>query len=135
MVLPPTRPWEPSDPERTVNYGRALGLALGAVLLYLLFFEHVNDSVRLPDDFQKIPEIRPLGSIPRVKSLKPGDAAARLMDASNAFGDSLRVIRTNRAARRGGTGLALCAKWSFGPRSRNGARGRRNGEPRRQAAA
>ena len=95
IVQPAFRPLSPFDPQRSRNYVTALAVGLLAGILWVVFADQFVDTVRLPDDFLRLPELRLLGSVPNIRNLKPTDLASALANAKDGFGDSLRVIRTN----------------------------------------
>jgi polysaccharide biosynthesis transport protein len=72
----------------------SIGLMLGAMLgvLLALVFEFLDDTLKAPDDVEKLLGLSVLGVVPKLKSpMKPADA---LEDPRSAFAESYRSVRT-----------------------------------------
>ncbi len=92
-------PSSPISPRRLWNYELALlfGLALGVGLS--VFFEHMDNTVKTPEDVKGLLGLPFLGMIPDVgPGVAAGDAAAApfiLRDPQSPVAEAYRVLRTN----------------------------------------
>jgi len=66
-----------------------LGLGLGVALA--LFFEHLDDTLKSPEDIEKLLGLAVLGVIPRLKGIIPSEA---VKDPRSAFAEAYRSVRT-----------------------------------------
>jgi succinoglycan biosynthesis transport protein ExoP len=90
-------PRAPISPNRTRNYQLALliGLALGLGLA--LLFEHVDNTVKTPEDIKAL-SLPFLGMVPNVDQRPGNPAAARAVNTASpdaAVAEAYRVLRTN----------------------------------------
>ncbi len=74
---------------RNASLGLLAGLLLGVLLAFLL--EHLDDTVKTPDDLERTLRLPVLGVIPKVKS---SNARAELADPRSAFAEAYRSVRT-----------------------------------------
>ncbi len=93
-------PGAPFTPQRTRNYQLAvlIGLALGVALT--LFFEHLDNTVKTPEDVKEQLGLPFLGMVPDVAVRSPAPANPRvapviLNNQSSAVAEAYRVLRTN----------------------------------------
>ena len=76
--------------QRNLMLSAVLGLLLGALLA--LAFEYLDDTIKRPEDIEKLLGVPLLGAIPLVKPpLTPSQA---LQDVRSAFSESYRSLRT-----------------------------------------
>jgi capsular exopolysaccharide synthesis family protein len=105
-------PRAPAAPRRARNYQLALafGLALGFALA--LLFEHVDNTVKTPEDIKAM-DLPFLGMVPNVEQRPGQPAAARAANTTSpdaAVAEAYRVLRTNlifSAPAEGGRALVL----------------------------
>jgi polysaccharide biosynthesis transport protein len=78
-------------PSLTLNLavGLMLGLMLGVLLAFLL--EHMDDTIKNPEDLERVLRLPVLGVIPKVKAAQ---ARSELKDPRSAFAEAYRSVRT-----------------------------------------
>jgi capsular exopolysaccharide synthesis family protein len=76
--------------QRNLLMAGVLGLLLGALLAFA--FEYLDDTVKRPEDLEKLLRLPLLGSIPIVRP--PATPATALQDLRSAFSESYRSLRT-----------------------------------------
>jgi polysaccharide biosynthesis transport protein len=69
--------------------GLMLGLMLGVLLAFLL--EHIDDTIKTPDDLERALRVPVLGVIPKVRA---ANARLELKDPRSAFAEAYRSVRT-----------------------------------------
>ena len=69
--------------------GTLFGLGLGVLLA--LFFEYLDDTIKTPDDIEKLLGLAVLGVIPRLRGITPAEASK---DPRSAFSEAYRSVRT-----------------------------------------
>ncbi len=84
----PTRPSKPSI-VKNLFIATFFGLGLGVMLAF--FFEYLDDTIKTPDDVEKMLGLAVLGVIPRLKGTSPNEA---LKDPRSAFAEAYRSVRT-----------------------------------------
>lgn len=88
----PTRPHKPNMRTNAL-IAVFLGLFGGVALAFL--FEHLDDTIKLPDEMEKLLGLPVLGIIPVVKSGAGGDIALEEnADPRSAFAEAYRSVRT-----------------------------------------
>jgi len=78
------------DMKRNLTMGLLAGLMLGVLLA--LAFEYLDDTIKRPEDIEKLLGLPVLGAIPLLKA--PLTPARALEDARSAFAESYRSLRT-----------------------------------------
>lgn len=78
------------DMKRNLTMGLLAGLMLGVLLA--LAFEYLDDTIKRPEDIEKLLGLPVLGAIPLLKA--PLTPAKALQDARSAFAESYRSLRT-----------------------------------------
>jgi capsular exopolysaccharide synthesis family protein len=76
--------------QRNLMMAGVLGLLLGALLAFA--FEYLDDTVKRPEDLEKLLRLPLLGSIPLVRA--PMTTTSALQDLRSAFSESYRSLRT-----------------------------------------
>jgi len=94
-ALPPGAPYKPNLVQN-LQIAAALGLALGIGLAF--FLEYLDDTLRHPEDMERLTHLPVLGVIPRIK-LKKGEAAAVIAmmaheDQRSGLAEAYRSVRT-----------------------------------------
>jgi succinoglycan biosynthesis transport protein ExoP len=91
---PPVFPFKPSL-RGNIMVGLGIGLVLGLALILLL--EYMDDSIRRPDDVEKMLGLPVMGVIPFVKSKRGEENAAATMvqsDPRSSIAEAYRSVRT-----------------------------------------
>ena len=90
----PTEPIRPR-PVRNGLIGLGVGLMFGVALAFV--FEHLDDSIKTKDDFERVTRDVPvLGIIPLVGSFKKGEAyTVAKADPNSAAAEAYRTLRTS----------------------------------------
>ena len=84
----PGGPYKP-DLMKNLLLASLFGLGLGVMLAF--FFEYLDDTLKNPDDIEKLLGLAVLGVIPRLKGMTPSEA---LKDPRSAFAEAYRSVRT-----------------------------------------
>jgi capsular exopolysaccharide synthesis family protein len=98
VVDPALTPGGPYKPNLTQNLQIAavLGLMLGIGLAF--FLEYLDDTLRTPEDMERMTHLPALGVIPLIKAKKGQDIAALALlshlDARSSFAEAYRSVRT-----------------------------------------
>jgi polysaccharide biosynthesis transport protein len=98
VVDPAEAPSSPYKPRlrRNVLIAAMLGLLVGVVIVF--FLEYLDDTLRMPDEMERLTRLAVLGIVPRVKPQKGGERAPLAMtahtDMRSAFAESYRSVRT-----------------------------------------
>jgi capsular exopolysaccharide synthesis family protein len=90
-------PRAPISPRRTRNYQLALAIGLALGLGLALLFEHVDNTVKTPEDIKAM-GMPFLGMVPNVDQRPGNPAAARAVNTASpdaAVAEAYRVLRTN----------------------------------------
>jgi len=89
LVQPASRPFEPKSPNKALNaiMGGFLGLIFGLGLAFL--FEHVDDTLKTPEELERYKDLIFLGSIPAIGKPK---LIAKL-DTNDPVSEAYRTIR------------------------------------------
>jgi succinoglycan biosynthesis transport protein ExoP len=94
-ALPPGSPYKPNLPSN-LNVAAVIGLILGIALAF--FLEYLDDTLRQPEDMEKLTRLPVLGVIPLVKSKKGQQNLLLAMmshsDARSGFAEAYRSVRT-----------------------------------------
>jgi capsular exopolysaccharide synthesis family protein len=91
-------PRAPVFPRRMRNYQLALLLGLAAGVALALLFEHLDNSVKTPDDVKNKLRLPFLGMVPESPAAVPGDLAPApvvVREPQSAVAEAYRVLRTN----------------------------------------
>lgn len=88
-ALKPGGPFSP-DVMRSVLLAAASGLVIGVLLAFL--FEYLDDTLKRPDEIEKLLGIGVLGVIPKLDGISPEDAS---LDQRSAFSEAYRSVRTS----------------------------------------
>jgi len=78
------------DFRRNVTMSLALGLILGCLLA--LAFEYLDDTIKRPDDIEKLLGLPVLGAVPLLKA--PMTPTTAMQDPRSAFSEAYRSLRT-----------------------------------------
>jgi succinoglycan biosynthesis transport protein ExoP len=78
------------DVRRNVTIALALGLILGCLLA--LAFEYLDDTIKRPDDIEKLLGLPVLGAVPLLKA--PMTPTTAMQDSRSAFAEAYRSLRT-----------------------------------------
>ncbi len=84
----PGGPYKP-DLKKNLLLASLFGLGLGVMLAFS--FEYLDDTLKNPDDIEKLLGLAVLGVIPRLKGMTPSEA---LKDPRSAFAEAYRSVRT-----------------------------------------
>ena len=79
------------SPRPVLNLSVGLLLGMFAGVLLALLAEHLDDTIKSPEDIEKLLRLAVLGIIPKLKSGTPDEALA---DPRSAFAESYRSLRT-----------------------------------------
>lgn len=95
-ALAPGGPYKPNLPSN-LNIAAVIGLLLGIGLAF--FLEYLDDTLRHPEDMEKLTQLPVLGVIPLVKPRKGQDKLPMLPmmaheDARSGFAEAYRSVRT-----------------------------------------
>jgi capsular exopolysaccharide synthesis family protein len=95
-ALPPGGPYKPNL-SSNLNVAAVIGLLLGIGLAF--FLEYLDDTLRHPEDMEKLTQLPVLGVIPLVKPRKGQEKAPVLSmmaheDARSGFAEAYRSVRT-----------------------------------------
>ncbi len=95
VIEPAAVPARPVGPNKgaTILLAAAIGLLLAAGAGYLL--DYLDDTLKNPDDVEKVAGLTTLGAVPRIESIGPGNELAALMAGQSAGREAYRVLRTN----------------------------------------
>jgi non-specific protein-tyrosine kinase len=89
----PTSPVSPNVP-RNILFGAVAGLVLAGCIIFLL--EYLDDTIKAPDDAQRILNLPTLGAITRISGIhKPADHLITLLHPRSPIAEAYRVLRTN----------------------------------------
>ncbi|MBI5878717.1 MAG: polysaccharide biosynthesis tyrosine autokinase [Chloroflexi bacterium] len=96
VIEPATEPGGPIGPNTTLNVMLAAligaALALGAAVL----LEYLDDTVKSPDDIERVTGLSALGVIARIGNVrKATDQLISTRDSSDPINEAYRVLRTN----------------------------------------
>ncbi len=84
----PGGPYKP-DLFKNLMLATLFGLGLGVLLAF--FFEYLDDTIKTPEDIEKLLGLAVLGVIPRLKGITPAEA---IQDQRSAFAEAYRSVRT-----------------------------------------
>jgi len=84
----PRLPYKP-DLIKNLLLATIFGLALGVLLAF--FFEYLDDTIKTPDDIEKLLGLAVLGVIPKLKGMTPNEAT---QDQRSPFSEAYRSVRT-----------------------------------------
>ena len=94
-ALPPGSPYKPNL-QSNLNVAAAIGLILGIALAF--FLEYLDDTLRHPEDMERLTQLPVLGIIPLVKPRKGQEAPLLAMmaheEARSSFAEAYRSVRT-----------------------------------------
>jgi capsular exopolysaccharide synthesis family protein len=94
-ALPPGGPYKPNL-NSNLNIAVVIGLILGIAIAF--FLEYLDDTLRHPEDMEKLTKLPVLGVIPLVKSKKGNESPLLAMmshvDARSGFAEAYRSVRT-----------------------------------------
>ncbi len=95
VIEPAAVPARPVGPNKgaTILLAAAIGFLLAAGAGYLL--DYLDDTLKNPDDVEKVAGLTTLGAVPRIESIGPGNELAALMAGQSAGREAYRVLRTN----------------------------------------
>jgi len=94
LVEPATKPDKPYFPKKSWNYVIGIFLGLFWGLLLALFMEHIDNTIKSPDDIEHIKSLTLLGTIPRAKQLKDMNIISNL-DPTSPIVEAYRTIRNS----------------------------------------
>jgi polysaccharide biosynthesis transport protein len=98
IVDPATPATGPSSPRVLFNTLLAAALGLMAALGLAFLIEHLDDTVKSPDDVTEIADLPTLGVISQIKTVKKGvdrQVLATLMSPRSPVAEAFRTLRTN----------------------------------------
>lgn len=91
-------PAAPFKPDLGQNLLTAMLLGLMGGIGLAFFLEHLDDTIRTPEDMEKLTQLPVLGVVPRMPSQQAADARALAMvahaDVRSAFAEAYRSVRT-----------------------------------------
>jgi len=91
----PAAPFKP-DLHQNLLTAMLLGLMGGIALAF--FLEHLDDTIRTPEDMEKLTQLPVLGVVPRMPSQQVADAKSLALiahaDVRSAFAEAYRSVRT-----------------------------------------
>ena len=94
-ALPPGSPYKPNL-NSNLNIAAVIGLVLGIALAF--FLEYLDDTLRHPEDMERLTKLPVLGVIPLVKGKKGHESPLLAMtshvDARSGFAEAYRSVRT-----------------------------------------
>ncbi len=95
IIEPAALPTRPVGPNRgaTILLAAAIGFLLAAGAGYLL--DYLDDTLKNPEDVEKVAGIITLGAVPRIEGIGPGSELAALTEGQSAGREAYRVLRTN----------------------------------------
>lgn len=95
IIEPAALPTEPVGPNKlaTILLAATIGFLLAAGAAYLM--DYLDDTLKNPDDVEKITGLTTLGAVPRLESLGAGNELAALTEGQSAGREAYRVLRTN----------------------------------------
>jgi non-specific protein-tyrosine kinase len=95
VVEPATTPTRPISPnvQETVFLAAAIGLALAVAGALLI--EYLDDTVKTPDDVDRISELPTLGAIARIRGEHYPDKLVAMLHPRSPIVEAYRVLRTN----------------------------------------
>lgn len=86
-------PISPNIP-RNILLGALAGLILAGGLVFL--FEYLDDTIKNPDDVQRVLELSTLGAITQITNIhKPGENLITARDQRSPIAEAYRILRTN----------------------------------------
>lgn len=89
----PLTPISPNIP-RNILLGALAGLVVAGGLVFL--FEYLDDTIKNPDDVQRVLELSTLGAITQISHVqKPGDNLITARQQRSPIAEAYRVLRTN----------------------------------------
>lgn len=94
VVEPAPLPTEPIGPNKpaTILLAATIGLVLAVGAAYLL--EYLDDTLKNPDDVQKVLGLTTLGAVPRIEAGQ-GNELITLTGGQSAVAEAYRILRTN----------------------------------------
>jgi non-specific protein-tyrosine kinase len=94
VVEPAALPTVPIGPNKlaTILLAAAIGLVLAGGAAYLL--EYLDDTLKNPDDVQKVLSLTTLGAVPRIEDPQTSGLVA-LAGGQSAAAEAYRILRTN----------------------------------------
>jgi polysaccharide biosynthesis transport protein len=98
VVDPATPPTEPSSPRVLLNTLLAAVLGLMTALGLAFLIEHLDDTVKSPDDVTEVADLATLGVISEIKTAKKGgerQVLAALRAPRSPVAEAFRTLRTN----------------------------------------
>ena len=116
-ALPPGGPYKP-DLSSNLKFAGVIGLVLGIALAF--FLEYLDDTLRHPEDMERLTQLPVLGVIPLVKGKKGQESPMLAMmahdDARSGFAEAYRSVRTalQFATRRGAPRMLMVTSTSSG---------------------
>ena len=95
VIEPATLPSAPIGPNRrlTILLAATIGLILAAGAAYLL--EYMDDTLKSPDDVQKILALTTLGTVPYAAEVSPSNQLIVQSNSQSLVTEAYRVLRTN----------------------------------------
>lgn len=95
VIEPAALPTVPVGPNKaaTILLAAAIGFLLAAGAAYLL--DYLDDTLKNPDDVQKIAGLTTLGAVPRIENLASGNELTALIEGQSAAREAYRILRTN----------------------------------------
>ena len=95
VIQPAALPGRPVGPNKgaTILLAAAIGFLLAAGAGYLL--DYLDDTLKNPDDVEKVASLPTLGAVPRIEGAGPGNELAALIEGQSAGREAYRVLRTN----------------------------------------
>jgi len=97
IVEKATYPRAPFTPQRMRNYQLALLLGLGLGLGLTILFEHLDNTIKTPDDVKNVLGLPFLGMVPQVEIRSGVASVQRLMhdNPQSTVAEAYRLLRTN----------------------------------------
>lgn len=95
IIEPAALPSAPVGPNKlaTILLATAIGLVLATAAAYLL--EYLDDTLKNPEDVQKITGLTTLGAVPQIGNLAPGNELTSLGSGQSVAAEAYRILRTN----------------------------------------